>query len=93
MVAIGEVKDLEEFTIAQREGHENLIQSLNFGEYSHSLQQKINELSSQAGVAGTDRQKLIKAATKIIIENIIPNRVKLLFNYSKEECNTVFDVV
>ena len=90
LVAIGEDKDLEEFTTVQNKGHEDLVESLNYGDVSDNLKQKINHLSSQAGVAGSDRQKLIKAAIKIIIENIIPNRVRILFNYSKEESKINF---
>ena len=52
---------------------------------------KLNNLSRAAGSAGEDRQKIIKAAFKTIIDNIVPRRLKVLFNIVKEESNATFD--
>lgn len=91
MIAIGEDKDLDEFIAIQNKGHEDLVQSLNTEGISFDLKNKLSELSNIVGVAGTDRQKLIKAAIKSIIENLVPNRMKMLFNFSKQDSHLTFE--
>ena len=90
-MAIGDEKDFGEFKIVEEFGRKDLMNSLNNGVNPLCLQSKIDELSQSAGSAGRDRQKLIKAAFKVIVENIIPERVRILFNISKDESKATYD--
>ena len=42
-------------------------------------------LANNSGCISENRQKLIKSAVKVIIENIVPSRVRVLLSMSEEE--------
>ena len=57
------------------------------------------ELASQVGTAGDARQRLLKSAVRIIVENIVPDRMRVLFKiceegskWSQEEYENLFNI-
>lgn len=91
MMSIGEDKDLRDFKVMEEIGRIELVGSLYNGTHSSHLKDKISELSKKSGSAGTDRQKLIKTAFKLIIENLVPDRMRILFNIVKEESSSTYE--
>lgn len=61
------------------------------GQHKPQLDAKLKELSKQGGSASNDRQKLIKTAFKVILDNIIPDRMRVLFNIAKEESSASYE--
>ena len=91
VMAIGDEKDLSEFKNLEDFGKTDLLNSLKNGAGLDDLKNKIHKLSKTAGSAGKDRQKLIKTAFKVIIENMLPERMRILFNIVKEESTISFE--
>jgi hypothetical protein len=52
-----------------------------------TLQKSIQEFLKVSGLASNDRQKLIKAAIRVIIENIVPPRVRILLKITETQTN------
>lgn len=50
------------------------------GRDQEQLKSSIREFSEFAGSTSSDRQRLIKTAIRVVIENLIPSRVRVLFN-------------
>jgi len=61
------------------------------GSHKENLDIKLKELSKQGGSASVDRQKIIKTAFKVIIQNIIPDQVRVLFNIAKVESQATYE--
>jgi len=80
MIMIGEDKDLSDLRDIQKEGLQKLIDSLHVGNDQQDLREKIKELGKQVGTAGDARQKLLKSAIRIIMENIVPDRMRIMFS-------------
>lgn len=58
----------------------NTVKSLEEGKDKEELVKNIKEFSKFAGLGSNDRKKLIKAAMKVIIENLVPHRLRILMN-------------
>jgi len=87
MSAIGEDKDLLEIREIHEYGTKELIQSLKDGSDQKDLREKIRNLGWQVGTAGDARQRLLKSTTRLIIENIVPERVRWLFKIWDMQAN------
>jgi len=68
-----------------------LINEAKNGGTLEESKEKLSELNKRVGSSGIDRQKLIKTAVNIIIENIIPERMRVLFNIVKHESDATFE--
>ena len=79
MIAIGEDKDLSEIRQIHEAGTKSLVEELKKGSNQNNLSAKIRELAKEVGTAGDARQRLLKAAVKLIIENLVPERMRMLF--------------
>jgi SepF-like predicted cell division protein (DUF552 family) len=89
--AIGQEKDLIDFKNFQEQGRILLLNEAKIGKSDQEIKQKISQLGKTVGTSGSDRQKIIKAAVKVIIENIIPERMRILFNIVKEESPATYE--
>lgn len=79
MIAIGGSKDLNDFKELEEHGSNMLISELKKGSLNEKLVGKFANIENLVGSAGSDRQNLIKAATRVIIENIVPVRQRITF--------------
>lgn len=61
------------------------------GQHKPVLDSKLKELSKQGGSASNDRQKLIKTAFKVVLDNIVPDRMRVLFNIAREESSSTYE--
>ena len=91
IMAIGGEKDYGDFKNYQELGRQELVQRVKTGTNTKFIQNQIRQLGNRAGSAGEDRQKIIKAAFKVIIENIIPERMRILFNIVKHESQATYE--
>lgn len=85
--AIGEEKDFGEFNELQEYKRQTAIRSLEQTNDQETLQKNIEEFAKFAGLASNDRQKLIKAAIRVVIDNIVPHRVRILFKMTDTKTN------
>lgn len=85
--AIGEEKDFGEFNEIQEYTRQNAIKSLEQSDDQETLQKNIEEFAKFAGLASNGRQRLIKAAIRVVIDNIVPHRVRILLNITDTETN------
>mmetsp|Transcript_29512 Transcript_29512/g.26093 ORF Transcript_29512/g.26093 Transcript_29512/m.26093 type:complete len:278 (-) Transcript_29512:22-855(-) len=88
---IGEEKDFEEFNEFQIQQRERTLNSLKEGRTNEVLNERIKEFSKFTGLASNDRKRLIKAATRVIIENLVPHRLRFIFNISENTKNATFE--
>lgn len=80
IVVIGEEKDFGEYTELQECRRQNAIKSLEEGRDKEELKKNISDFAKFAGCVSNDRQRLIKAAFRVVIDNLVPNRVRVLLN-------------
>mmetsp|Transcript_11503 Transcript_11503/g.10173 ORF Transcript_11503/g.10173 Transcript_11503/m.10173 type:complete len:166 (+) Transcript_11503:298-795(+) len=99
MIMIGEDKDLSELREMQAYGISKLIKGVKSGANPKKIREEIKEMASQVGTAGDARQRLLKSAIRIIMENIVPDRMRVLFKMlekgpgcSPEEYRKLFEV-
>lgn len=88
---IGEEKDFKEYNELQEFRRQHAIKSLEEGRDKDTLQRNIKEFSRFAGIAANDRKKLIKAAIRVIIDNLVPNRMRILLNLLDIETNPTLE--
>lgn len=50
------------------------------GRDKEELKKNIRDFAKFAGWVSNDRQRLIKAAIRVVIDNLVPNRVRVLLN-------------
>lgn len=79
-MVIGEEKDFGEFNELQEYSRQNTIRSLEEGRDKEELKKNIHAFGKFAGLASNDRRRLIKAAIRVVIDNLVPNRLRVLFN-------------
>lgn len=80
IAAIGEEKHFGEYSEIQEFGRQNIIKKLEKGSDVSEIQKSVEEFAKIAGSTSNDRKKLLKAAFRVIIDNIVPNRVRVLLN-------------
>mmetsp|Transcript_30995 Transcript_30995/g.27419 ORF Transcript_30995/g.27419 Transcript_30995/m.27419 type:complete len:170 (+) Transcript_30995:465-974(+) len=76
---IGEERDFKEFTELQEEKRKKTIKSLEDGRDRAELRKNIKDFSKFSSFASIDRRNLIKSAMRVIIENLVPARLRVLF--------------
>lgn len=99
MMAIGGSKDLIEFKELEEHQTEMFLKELKRGNLNEKLMGKFQNIDNLVGSAGSDRQNLIKAAIRVIIDNILPPRQRITFtmyrkgtNLSYEEYKKLYDL-
>ena len=61
------------------------------GERNETIEEKLKKIAKQGGSASKDRQKLIKTAFKVILDNIVPEQMRVLFNIVKNESPATYE--
>lgn len=99
MMAIGGSKDLIDFKELEEHGRDMFLRELKKGNLNEKLIGKFKNIENLVGSAGSDRQNLIKAAIRVIIENILPARQRITFamyrqgtHLSYEEYRKLFEL-
>ena len=100
MSIIGDSTNFNDFKEKEEHGREFFLNELKKGNLKERcLQKKFDNIENLVGSAGSDRQNLIKAAIRVIIENILPPRQRITFSmYEKgtklsyEEYRKLFDL-
>jgi predicted RNase H-like nuclease (RuvC/YqgF family) len=69
IAAIGEERDFGEYNELQEYRRQTTIKSLEEGKDEKELKKNIADFAKFAGLASSDRQKLIKAAIRVVIDN------------------------
>jgi len=77
---IGEEKDFQEFAEQQEFQRQTAVKSLQEGKDKEELKRNISEFAKTSGLKSNDRKKLIKAAIRVIIDNLVPQRIRVLMN-------------
>ena len=75
------------YSEAQEIRRKETIKSLEEGRREDELKHKIKKFGHMTGLACNDRQRLIKAAIRVIIDNIVPGRLRVLFNIVSNATN------
>ena len=85
IMAIGKDPDLIEFEHLQNYSTNTAIKSLEENKDMLELRNKIKQVSKFTGCSSQNRRKLIKSAIRVIIDNIVPSRVRVLLGMCQEE--------
>lgn len=91
MLAIGGGKDLTDFKELEEHQRETLLRELKKGDSNEKVIGKFSDIDNLVGSAGSDRQNLIKAATRVIVENIVPPRQRIIFAMHRQGTNLSYE--